>query len=163
MNCDNLTAQRLAWAAVPILATGVLGQALWFDRTLSVTFDETFYANCAIKTVRIGRIDDRFAEYGVAPVPILLCYGPPALFLGGESERDPFRGNASHFPIVSVARIINSLLSGVGLVLLVFCWLWKRVGPVGASVGVLYSRFVPRYLRTRPSQLPMRLLLCAHY
>lgn len=135
MSRDPRRPRLASLTALWLTIAAILGQTAWFDRTSSVTYDETFYANCAINVVQTGSIDHRLAEYGVAPLPVLICYGPPACLLGGQSERDPFRGNASHCQVVSAARTINALLSGVGLVVLVYVWLWRRRGPVAAAVG----------------------------
>lgn len=132
---------------VLLLAAGLmLGQAAWFDRTCSATYDETFYLGAALQTVHDGRIDARMAEYGCAPLPVLLCHVPVAL--GAERIARPvlFGGDVRDPPLVSRARMIHATLAGLGLLLTVSVWLWRRKGACAAAVGALLLSCSPTLL-----------------
>ena len=142
---------RAGWKPAPLAllllaAELLLGQAVWFDRTCSPTYDETFYLGAALQTVHDGRIDARMAEYGCAPLPVLLCHLPVALATERMARPVLFGGDVRDPPLVSRARTIHAVVAGLGLLLTVSIWLWRRRGAWAAAVGALLLSCSPTLL-----------------
>jgi hypothetical protein len=140
------TATNAPLALLLLAGALMIGQAVWFDLTCSATYDETFYLGAALQSVHDRRIEGRMAEYGVAPLPVLLCYVPVAL--GAERATRPvlFAGDIKDPPLISRARRIHALLAGLGLLLTVSIWLWRRRGVWAAAVGALLLSCSPTLL-----------------
>lgn len=118
-----------------LLCSVLLGEAAWFRRTKSITFDETFYLSCGLQTVHNRWIDPRIAGEGVGPLPVLLNYVPPLLFQRRQERPEPWTGQPGDRQLIDGPRFINSVLAGAVLVMIVFVWLDRRAGLAAATCG----------------------------
>jgi len=133
-------------APVVILAAAMLIQASWFREVKSTTFDETFYLSCALQTAHDGRWDKRAAQDGVAPLPLMIAYLVPAWRSGGMDRPDPWQADRGDPAVIREARLLNASVVGVGLILVVYFWLWRRRGIAAAATGAIFVTFSPSML-----------------
>ncbi len=130
----------LPWIVAALALAGLQLQAGLIRRHKSVTFDETFYANAALHTAALGRLDPQLARHGVAPLPVLVSHLGPALAAPRVEPGDPWTARAGNRERVGQARVIHAALVGSALLLGVVAWLWRRRGPwVAASGAVLLA------------------------
>lgn len=133
----------LAWGTPFVFAVVILMQTTSFRHSKSPTFDETFYLNCALTTVNNGAIDERICGEGVAPLPILINYLPPAWFAGGDERVEVWKGDPSDPPLIDQARLLNSILVGIPTMLLIYLWLFRRRGYIAGLLGAALVTFSP--------------------
>ena len=122
-------------AIVIAFGAAVLLQATWFRHTKSITFDETFFLSSALQTIHDGKVDSRIGSAGIAPLPILVDYLVPLSFTGGEIRPNVWDGQPQDSRLIFGPRLANSIVVGLGLVILVSTWLFKRRGVVAAALG----------------------------
>ena len=138
--------QKSTTALVAILiafGAAILLQATWFRNTKSITFDETYYLSCTLQTVHDGKLDSRIGTAGMAPLPILVDYLLPLSCTGGEVRPGTWDGKPHDPQLIRWPRLVNSLLIGLGLVVLVAVWLFKRCGAMAAMLGAGLTAFSP--------------------
>ncbi|MDB4786619.1 glycosyltransferase family 39 protein [Planctomycetaceae bacterium] len=116
------------------------------QKSWSLTFDETFYLNCALQTVHDGRLDPRISESGVGSLPIQLTTIPAAMMVPRQERPQVWKGQLSDPGINLVARRLNSILIGVPVILIVYFWLFKRHGLLAASTGAAMMAFSPAWI-----------------
>lgn len=141
-------APRARWRATTLAAFLVpcvvlLLQTTWFQRNKSITYDETFYLSAALQSVHDGRLDERLAEKGVAPLPVLLAHLPAAWLAGGEARPTPRKGELRDPELVGQARRIHAVIVGCGLLLVVFAWLTARRGTAAGLFGAVLLALSP--------------------
>lgn len=90
------------------LVTAFLFQTNIAQKSWSLTFDETFYLNCALQTVHDGRLDPRISESGVGSLPIQLTTIPAAMMAPRQERTDVWKGHISDPALNQVARRLNS-------------------------------------------------------
>lgn len=125
----------LVCAALAGLCGLLLAQTIWIQAVKSITFDETFYLSCGLQTVRDEKLDPRLAEHGVAPLPVLLHYVPALAFFPRMPRPQPWEGQPGDAGLIRYPRRLNSVLTGIPLVLLTFGWLMRRQGIGAATCG----------------------------
>lgn len=132
-----------SWLAL-FLAMGLLGYASFqIQATSSLTFDETFYLNAGVRTVASGTLDPAICDCGVAPLPIIICYLPPLLLSRNEYRHEVWVGQENDPQLIIWPRRLNTLLVGMPLLIVIWLWLGKKCGPVGATLGVLMTAASP--------------------
>ncbi|WP_298865856.1 glycosyltransferase family 39 protein [uncultured Gimesia sp.] len=139
----KLSQRILAWGTPLLFAMVILIQTTSFRHSKSPTFDETFYLNCALTTVKNGTLDERICGEGVAPIPILLNYLPPVWFAGGDQRIEVWEGDPSDPPLIDQARLLNSILIGIPTMLLIYLWLFRRRGYTAGLLGAALVTFSP--------------------
>jgi hypothetical protein len=111
-------------AAIPYaLAALVVVQAAIFVATTSATFDESFYLRLGESAYQRHEFAE-FADLGVAPLPILLCYALPALTRVSDFAQ-----------AILLARVSAIALIGVPLVIVAYLWLAREAGVWAGAVG----------------------------
>jgi 4-amino-4-deoxy-L-arabinose transferase-like glycosyltransferase len=128
------TAGRAAWWPIAIpcaLATLVAVQAAIFVATTSATFDESVYLRLAEDAYQHHQFAG-FAEFGVAPLPILLCYALPVLSRVSDYAQ-----------AILLARVSAVALVGAPLVIVAYLWLVREGGILAGVVGGLILAFSP--------------------
>lgn len=136
-------ARLLSWGTPLLFSAYIIVQSTSFLHSKSPTFDETFFLNCALTTVKNGRLDERISGEGVAPIPILLNYLPVAWRAGGSARVDVWKGDISDPPLIDQARLLNSLLVGIPTMLLIYFWLYRRRGYTAGLLGAALVTFSP--------------------
>lgn len=141
-----MNTQKSIIALVAILiafGAAILLQATWFRNSKSITYDETFYLSCALQTIHDGKIDHRIGTAGIAPLPIFVDYLIPLSFVGGEVRPGTWEGQPQDSRLILGPRLANSIFIGLGLVVLVSVWLFKRKGAMAAALGAGLIAFSP--------------------
>lgn len=128
------------------LSVVFLAQTRLAQRQWSLTYDETYYLNCALQSVNDGRLDWRLSYGGVGPLPVLLTQIPAAWTVPPSDRPNLWIGDFDHPRINKTARRWNSLLIGLPLVLFVSGWLLKRRGLGAAALGGTMMAFSPTIL-----------------
>ncbi|MFH1300836.1 MAG: glycosyltransferase family 39 protein [Planctomycetota bacterium] len=136
-------ARFLAYGVLLLFSMIIIEQTASFRRSKSPTFDETFYLNTALTTVKNGTLDERISGEGVAPIPILLNYLPVAWREGGSKREEVWQGEVSDPPLIDQARLLNSLLVGIPTMLLIYFWLCRRRGYTAGLLGAALITFSP--------------------
>src|SRR5262249_31269440 len=96
------------WAIVAALLAGVLlGEAQWFARRHSITYDETIYLNLSLQSLREGRLDPEFMRLGVAPLPMLLTYAFPLRSRVAEPRPSVQAGRMTDARLIRAPRLLN--------------------------------------------------------
>jgi hypothetical protein len=99
-----------------------------------VTYDETFYLTAGKAIFERGDFDP-CAQNGVAPLPVLIEYGP-AIAIHGDQVSDNTWGATEHDPLsIDVARMTTAIVVGVPLLWLVVGWVMRRTGSATASTA----------------------------
>jgi 4-amino-4-deoxy-L-arabinose transferase-like glycosyltransferase len=113
-----------------ILGLTLAAQASYFQRTSSAVWDEGIYLTAGLDFFHHGRVD-RFFNFGIAPLPVMLSYWTPALAFA-EDQIAP-----ADFPrAVHLARVTHLVVVGLPLVILPALAMARRRGLVaGAAVG----------------------------
>ena len=130
-----MSGRFLARLVVPVaLGTALLVQALYFQRTTSAVWDEAIYLTAGLDFYHHGRVE-RFTNFGIAPLPVMLSYLPPALASSSDQVLPP------EFPrAILLARVTHLVVVGLPLVLLPYFWMTRRRGLLaGAAVGALLA------------------------
>jgi hypothetical protein len=120
---------------VTLLSIALVGEALWFARRHSITYDETIYLNLSLQSLRDRRLDPEFMRLGVAPLPVLLTYAGPLWSSVPEPRPSVQAARVTDPQLIGAPRFLNALLFGVPLVVLVFVWLYRRRGLSAAALG----------------------------
>jgi 4-amino-4-deoxy-L-arabinose transferase-like glycosyltransferase len=108
---------------VSALALVLAAQAGWSVATTSGTYDETTYLGFG--RALYGSLDaEGLANWGVAPLPVLLTSAAPVL-----------AGSTGYRRAITLARISAIALFGVPLVVLTYWMLLRAGGPVAAIAG----------------------------
>jgi len=136
-------ARLLSWGTPLLFSICIIVQTTSFRHSKSPTFDETLFLNCALTTIKNGRLDERISGEGVAPIPILLNYLPVAWRAGGSERVDAWKGEISDPPLINQARLLNSLLVGIPTMLLIYFWLYRRRGYAAGLLGAALVTFSP--------------------
>ena len=113
-----------------LLGLALVLQASYFQMTSSAVWDEGIYLTAGLDFFHHGRVD-RFFNFGIAPLPVMLSYWMPALAFA-EDQIAP-----ADFPrAVHLARVTHLALVGLPLVVLPALAMARRRGLVaGAAVG----------------------------
>ena len=130
-----MTGRFLARLLVPVaLGAALLVQASYFQRTTSAVWDEAIYLTAGLDFYHHGRVE-RFTNFGIAPLPVMLSYLPPALASSSDHVLPP------EFPrAILLARVTHLVVVGLPLVLLPYFWMARRRGLLaGAAVGALLA------------------------
>jgi hypothetical protein len=125
------TKRRTVLVGVPALALILVAQAGWSVATTSGTYDETTYLRFG--RALYGSLDaEPLADWGVAPLPVLLTSAAPVL-----------AGSPSYPRAITLARVSAIALIGVPLVA-VTCWtLLHAFGPGAAIAGTALVTLSP--------------------
>lgn len=134
------------WALLAVFAIACLLLAGWSIRTTSITVDETFYLSCALQTLQDHHWDPRIAQYGVAPLPILLEYIVPTGFVESQDRPEPYLGQKSDPPLIVWPRWLTATFSGVCIAAIVFLLIDRRHGTIAATAAAVLSVFSPTIL-----------------
>ncbi|MBA4029966.1 MAG: hypothetical protein C0478_03590 [Planctomyces sp.] len=113
------------------------------QQSTSVTFDETFYLNCGLRSVASGMVDPMLPAEGVAPLPVILTYVPGLIFQPHDYRPEVWYGQPTDKDLIHWPRRLNTILIGWPLLVLVFAWLFRERGPWIASCGVLLTALSP--------------------
>lgn len=136
----------MKWLIVIVTLFGgaLVLQANWFRQTKSITYDESFYLSCALRTLQSGRLDPRLASNGVAPLPVMLAHLAP-LSLGQREREEPdlSRRIFQSARLIGGPRLATAILIGLPLVLTVAVWLYRRKGILAAATGAGLVAFSP--------------------
>ncbi len=139
--------KRAIQIVVPVLlATAFLLQTSWARRTTSLTFDETFYLNCALQTVHDGWLDKRLSDSGVGALPVTIWGLPVAATYPKMNRPEEWQGSTEDPPINAWFRWWNSVLIGLPLVFVVYFWLYRRRGLAAATFAGALLVFSPSIL-----------------
>lgn len=121
---------------VPLLAVAsaaaLFSQACWFQSNNSITFDENFYLPAAKQIFMYGNFD-RCTNWGVAPLPVVLAYGP-AVALRGNLIADTDWGMTLDDPAtLDIARKTHAIVIGIPLIYLCGFWVYRRTNSLPAA------------------------------
>jgi len=133
------------WVMLPVWGAVFLLQTALFRSASSITFDETAYLSLSLQSVHDARLDPRFAQAGIAPLPMLLTY-IPALQGRGEVRRDPWQGQLNDPDLIRGPRLWNSIAIGLPLIALVYAWIYRRHGALAAGCGAAMLSFSPAFI-----------------
>jgi hypothetical protein len=123
-----------------------LALAVWFAERHSITYDETVYLDLSIRSARDGRLDPAFMTLGTAPLPMLLTYAPPILAGAKRIEQaDVWQGRDAPV-LIRAPRLLNAAVVGAPLIITVFLWLYRRRGPIAATLGGGLAALSPTFL-----------------
>jgi hypothetical protein len=134
------------WISLACLLTAmsILGWSCHeIQQSTSVTFDETFYLNCGLRSVFTGGVDRMLPAQGVAPLPVMLTYVPGLIFQPPEDRPAVWDAQPGDKDLILWPRRLNTILIGWPLLILVFVWLQRERGPWIASCGVLLTALSP--------------------
>ncbi len=126
-------AARAGLVVALLVPPGVfLASAAEFRSANSVSHDETFYLTAG-KAIFARNDFDPCAQYGVAPLPVLLEYSP-AILTRGDQVSDKVWGSTPEDPAsVDLARATTALVVGVPLLVFVALWAFRQTGSVVAA------------------------------
>ena len=116
---------------VSALALLLAAQAGWSVVTTSGTFDETTYLRYG-RAVYDALDSQALAEWGIAPLPVLLTSAAPAIAGWPDYPR-----------AITLARVSAILLFGVPLVVVTYWTLLQAIGPGAAVVGTTLVSLSP--------------------
>ncbi|HZW53420.1 MAG TPA: hypothetical protein VFF00_05250, partial [Candidatus Elarobacter sp.] len=121
-------------AALIVIVAIVVVEAGWSAATTSAVLDEVTYLDVS-RALYLHGDASRLAALGIAPLPIVLWYGIPALVAPEQFTK-----------AIALARSAAIALAAVPLVLVVYYWLAMeidaRAGAVGAALVALSPNVV---------------------
>jgi hypothetical protein len=132
------------WLVPAALGVLLLAQSGAFRRANGVTYDETFFLSAGLAVYLDGDFGLFHGEQ-VAPLPVLVEYWAAArrpearsrhqATLDSRAEEPLWQGRLQDPALVDAARLAATLLVGIPILALVYAWLWRRRGPLAATLG----------------------------